>query len=41
MKAFKDQVSKEELEELEFRGNAIAALASLVCAQCGAGRSYF
>lgn len=41
MKAFKDQVSKEELEELEFRGNAIAALASLVCAQCGAGRFYF
>jgi hypothetical protein len=37
VKASKDQVSKLQFEELEFRSNAIAALCSLVCAQRGAG----
>lgn len=40
VKASTDGVSKEQSEELEFRANAIAALGSLVCAQCGAGK-YF
>ncbi|CAK9201678.1 unnamed protein product [Sphagnum troendelagicum] len=39
VKASKDQVSKLQFEELEFRSNAIAALCSLVCAQRGAAEA--
>ncbi|CAK9208695.1 unnamed protein product [Sphagnum troendelagicum] len=39
VKASKDQVSKLQFEEFEFRSNAIAALCSLVCAQHGAAEA--
>ena len=35
-----DTVPKDELKELQFRCKAVAALAALVCARCGAGMAF-
>ena len=39
--AASDTVPKDELAELMFRSKAVAALAALVCARCGAGMAFF
>ena len=35
-----DAVPTDELKELQFRSKAVAALAALVCARCGAGMAF-